>query len=203
MSRSSKENFRRLYEVAEAQDGFFTTKQAQAAGYPETAHPYHVKAGNWIREHRGIYRLAYFPLADRWDLILYSLWSRNRAGIPQGIYSHETALSIYDLSDANPAKIHVTAPKNFRRNSEIPGVLVLHRADLPKTDVERRRGFSVTRPLRTIVDLLIDYNMVDDIIQQAVREARARGLITYKEMREVKAPAHVKPMLDDLLRQVA
>ena len=43
---------RRLYEVARSQQGFFTTKQAIRAGFSEKVHTYHVKAGNWIREHR-------------------------------------------------------------------------------------------------------------------------------------------------------
>ena len=56
-----KEAARRLYEIAESQQGFFTAKQAIRAGFAEKVHAYHVKAGNWIREHRGIYRLAEFP----------------------------------------------------------------------------------------------------------------------------------------------
>ena len=27
----------------------------------KNTHPYHVHAGNWVREHRGIYRLVRFP----------------------------------------------------------------------------------------------------------------------------------------------
>ena len=33
---------RRLFEIAEQQKGFFTTKQAKAAGFAENTHPYHV-----------------------------------------------------------------------------------------------------------------------------------------------------------------
>lgn len=78
MAQSHREASRRLFEFAEQQQGFFTTKQAKAAGFAENTHPYHVQAGNWIREHRGIYRLALFPAADRPDLVLWALWSRNR-----------------------------------------------------------------------------------------------------------------------------
>jgi hypothetical protein len=59
-----KEVARQLYEIAQSQQGFFTTKQATRAGFAET-HAYHVKVRNWIREHRGIYRLADFPTAER------------------------------------------------------------------------------------------------------------------------------------------
>src|SRR5438309_3654040 len=130
MRSGHKEASKRLYEIAEAQQGFFTAKQARAAGFAENTHPYHVQAGNWIREHRGIYRLALFPAADRPDLVLWALWSRNRNEEVEGVYSHHTALSLYHLSDLNPAKLHMTVPRHFRRNSEIPNILVLHYADL-------------------------------------------------------------------------
>jgi hypothetical protein len=62
----------RLCETGQGQQGFFTTKQAKAAGYAENTHPYHVQAGNWVRENRGIYRLANFPESKRPDLMLWS-----------------------------------------------------------------------------------------------------------------------------------
>jgi predicted transcriptional regulator of viral defense system len=40
-------------------------------------------------------------------------------GVPQGIYSNETALSLNDLSDLHPSKLHMTVPPSFRRN-EVP-----------------------------------------------------------------------------------
>jgi hypothetical protein len=96
-----------------------------------------VQAGNWIREHRGIYGLASFPRGERPDLMLWSLWSRNRGEAAQGVYSHQTALILHDLSDVIPAKLHMAVPRSFLRNSEIPRALVLHFADLPESD---RRG---------------------------------------------------------------
>ena len=49
-------------EIAQSQQGFFTTKQATRSGFAEKTHSYHVNVGNWIREHSGIYRLADFWL---------------------------------------------------------------------------------------------------------------------------------------------
>src|SRR6202142_135243 len=116
MRKERKEAAKRLYEVAEGQQGFFTTKQAKAAGFAENTHPYHVQAGNWIREHRGIYRLGLFPATERPDLVRWALWSRNRREETEGVYSYETALSLWQLSDVNPSKLHLTVPKRFRRN---------------------------------------------------------------------------------------
>ena len=47
-----------------------------------TSSSYHVKAGNWLREHRGIYRLRQYPQTDNGHLVLWSLWSRDRHGEP-------------------------------------------------------------------------------------------------------------------------
>src|SRR5215469_13467088 len=172
MAQSHREAARRLFEIAEQQQGFFTTKQAKAAGFAENTHPYHVQVGNWIREHRGIYRLALFPSTDRPDLVLWALWSRNRDEQIQGVYSHDTALSLFDLSDLNPAKLHMTVPMDFRRNSEIPRILKLHYADLPQCDVQIAEGFKFTRPLRTILDLIEEGKVERRFILQALTQDR-------------------------------
>jgi predicted transcriptional regulator of viral defense system len=186
MGKERKRAAKRLYEIAETQQGFFTTKQAKAVGFAENTHPYHVQAGNWIREHRGIYRLATFPRGERPDLMLWSLWSRNRGEVSQGVYSHQTALSLYDLSDVMPAKLHMTVPKSFRRNSEIPHVLVLHFAYLRQSDIGAVHGVRVTKPMRTILDLLESGEIPPATLRQVLREALRRGLIRRTEIAETR-----------------
>ena len=140
MLRPHKEAARRLHEIAQSQQGFFTTKQAIRAGFAETTHSYHVNVGNWIHERRGIYRLAEFPTPERPDLMLWYLWSQNRQEIPEGTYSHDTAISLPELSDLMPSKLHMTVPKAFRRNSDLPEILVLHRARLETSDIQEMHG---------------------------------------------------------------
>ena len=182
MAGPYKESARRLYEIAQSQQGFFTAKQAIRSGFAEKTHSYHVHAGNWIREHRGIYRLADFPIAERPDLMLWYLWSQNRQEVPEGTYSHETALSLHELSDIMPSKIHMTVPMVFRRNSEIPEILILHRADLEANEAQEMHGVRVTRALRTIVDLLRAGQMDRTQLKRAVDEAIRRGLIRRGEI---------------------
>ena len=67
-----------LFGIAEEQQGCFTAKQATDAGYLLGSQAHHVKAGNWIRVERGIYRLVRFPQSAEEQLVIYSLWSRNR-----------------------------------------------------------------------------------------------------------------------------
>jgi predicted transcriptional regulator of viral defense system len=203
MPRNHRNAQRRLFEIAEGQQGFFTAKQAKAAGFAENTHPYHVQVGNWIREHRGIYRLALFPPAEHPDLAKWALWSKNRDELIEGVYSHQTALSLYELSDLNPAKLHMIVPTHFRRNSEIPGILVLHYADLADEDVQTAQGFKYTRPLRTILDLIEADSVERTFLCQALRQALDRGLITRSEVKKVKLSAPAQRVFQDLLRQVA
>jgi hypothetical protein len=203
MAQSHREAARRLFEFAEQQQGFFTTKQAKVAGFAENTHPYHVQAGNWLREHRGIYRLALFPASDRPDLVLWSLWSRNRNEEVEGVYSHDTALSLYDLSDLNPAKLHMTVPMHFRRNSEIPGILVLHYADLPENDLQTAQGYRFSRPLRTILDLIEAGTVEKNFIRQALRQAVDRGLITRQQILKRPMDAAPRKIVEDALRRAA
>lgn len=203
MAQSHREAARRLFELAEQQQGFFTAKQAKAAGFAENTHPYHVQAGNWIREHRAIYRLTLFPATDRPDLVLWALWSRNRNEDIEGVYSHHTALSLYDLSDLNPAKLHMTVPVDFRRSAAIPGILVLHYADLPESDVQTAQGFKFTRPLRTILDLIDAGTVERNFIQQALRQAVDRGLITRPQIRKAYMSGSAHKVLEEALRRAA
>jgi len=186
MKRTSHESEARLFAVAESQGGYFTAKQAEEAGFDRTNHTYHVRARNWEREYRGIFRLAHFPANERPDLVRWFLWSRDRQDHPQGVYSHQTALSIHDLSDLMPSKLHMTVPMKFRKSSKIPPVIELHHADLPTGVMEEREGFRVTRPMRTILDLSESQELSPDLLAQAFTEARKRGLITENEIKKYR-----------------
>ena len=171
-----------LFDVASSQQGYFTSAQATEAGYEDSNHVYHVKHGNWLREVRGVYRLAKFPHSPDGQYVIWSLWSRDRQGNVQGVYSHETALSIYDVSDVMPAKLHMTVPNKFRRGTKIPEILVLHKADLTQDDIAQKQGHRVTTPARTLQDIIEEDTQEENIIQQAVREFKTKGMISKKEI---------------------
>ena len=179
-----KANRARLYEIAQAQRGFFTRKQARACGYVPPNHRYHVSTGEWVRERQGIFRLAHFPRSDEDQLALWSLWSWGRRNHPQGVYSHQTALSLYELSDVMPSKLHMTVPPNFRRNAPVPGILVIHKAALESQDIEEREGYRVAKPLRTITDLLIEGTEDRNQLRSALRGAIDKGFITRRQIEQ-------------------
>jgi predicted transcriptional regulator of viral defense system len=179
---SPSERQKELYQLAESQSGYFTTKQAATLGYASNKRIYHIRARNWVREHRGIYRLALFPEPERSDLMLWWLWSRDRSDRPTGVYSHQTALSLHDLTDVNPAKLDLTVPTNFRRGVPIPNVLRLHRADVPAADREILYGVPVTNAMRTILDVWQEGSLPKPVLRAAFREAMKRGAITKSQV---------------------
>lgn len=192
-SRMSYRTTRRaLTDIAAAQGGYFTARQALAVGYAYPEQHYHVTHGNWERVARGIFRLRDYPLPEREDLIVLSLMSHDRSGQPQAVVSHETALALQDLSDANPARIHLTVPPGFRR--QLPPEVVLHRATLLPGDWEEREGYRVTTPLRTLLDIA-ESSTSWPHLDAAVRDALRRGLVRRQHLLE----AHVSPQAHDRL----
>ncbi|MBN2478770.1 MAG: type IV toxin-antitoxin system AbiEi family antitoxin domain-containing protein [Parachlamydiales bacterium] len=169
-----------LFEIADNQQGFFTAKQAIKCGISSKNHAYFVKTGKWIKEGRGLYRLSNYPIVERPDLMRLYLWSRNSHDIPQGVFSHSTALMIYDLSDVMPEKIYMTVPKNFKRRSKIPEILQIHKKNLLKEDIRYYLDVKVTTPIRTIIDIIEENLVSKELIYQAIQEALSRGLIISK-----------------------
>jgi len=175
----------RLFEIADRQQGYFTSQQATKCGYSRTNFHRHITSGEWIKEQRGIYRLVHYPITSHPDLVLWSLWSRNIKGKVQGVWSHETALEIHELSDVMPAKMHMTVPKKFRKWTNIPKNLVLYFADLSDIDIITQQGYLVTKPLKTIIDIIKEGKLSEDLIVQAIRDALQKGLVSHKELNEV------------------
>jgi predicted transcriptional regulator of viral defense system len=194
-------NHDHLFAIAESQNGYFTMAQALEAGFARSTHSYHVKEGNWLREHRGIYRLRQYPQSENGHLVLWALWSRDRRGVPQGVFSHTTALALRDLSDANPSKLHMTVPPGFRRNSEIPAVLVLHKARLGPREVIRERGYAVTTVMRAILDSAGTGDADVNMLEEAMSEGLRRGLITRMEIKQAKARGNLSPVMEQILEK--
>ncbi|MCB1114142.1 MAG: type IV toxin-antitoxin system AbiEi family antitoxin domain-containing protein, partial [Chlamydiia bacterium] len=151
-----------LFEIADRQQGFFTAKQAEECGYKRSNFRLKINSGEWTQEERGIYRLARYPMTERPELVLWSLWSKNIEDIPQGVWSHETALDIHELSDVMPSKMHMTVPPDFRRRKEPPKLLCLYRDVLERLDIEEGQGYRVTTPLRTIIDCVTEGTVADN-----------------------------------------
>ncbi len=187
-----------LFDMAEAQQGLFTSQQAVGIGIKKQNHEYFVKTGEWIRECRGVFRLRNFPVTNTQELVKWYLWSRSKSGVPQATFSHQTALSIYGLSESLPHKIYMTVPKDFRRKAVRPKALVLYWNDLPPHDVVFREGFSVTTPVRTILDLAQTNTLSGTILRESVHEGLKQGILDGNEL-ERRIRENENPELSKLL----
>ena len=199
MQRDPRENAGRLYQIAAPQGGYFTAAQARAIGYAYSQQHYHVSQGTWLRVGRGLFRLRDFPAGEREDLIRWSLWSRNRQGVPQAVVSHETALTLHGLSDVMPARIHLTVPKEFRK--QVPPGCALHWDNLRASDVEARDGYQVTTPLRTLLDAASSA-LSQEHLDQAVGDALERGLVRRQQMRKAVGRLGASERLQAALKAV-
>ena len=163
----------RLYETALAQEGHFTTQQALDAGYSSQLLVKYLNSGKIIRVRRTVYRLKHFPPGQQEDLVALWLWS-DRAGV----FSHETALMLHELSDVLPARAHLTVPAKWRRRRiQVPDGVVLHYADVPKRDRAWVGAVPVTSPARTLTDCAADY-VSPDFLSSAISQALARGMVS-------------------------
>lgn len=165
---------RRLFALAADQAGYFSAAQAKSLGYSYPAQAHHVRAGNWVRIDRGIFRLADWIPDVHDELARWNLWSKGRA-----VVSHDTALSVYGVGEFESPRIHLTVPKGFRMRDD---ALILHRADLPEEDVVSRPGFRLTTLTRSLVDVAADH-ADEDQLARALREALDLGTITRRQLR--------------------
>ncbi len=169
-----------LYEIAAAQEGLFTTKQAAEAGYSAQLLIHHIRAGRARRVRRGVYRLVHFPAGDHEDLVAAWLWSEQA-----GVVSHETALALLGLSDVLPSRIHLTLPASWRaRRFRVPKGVALHHADVPAADRTWMGAVPITSACRTLADCA-QASLSPELLRQAARQALLRGLVTRAELAEV------------------
>lgn len=164
----------KLFDIASLQQGYFTAKQAVKAGFSYRMQSHYRRNGEWLEIDRGIFRLAQFPNSLQEDYVRWSLWSRDRDDQPQAVISHDSALTIHELSDVMASKIHLTVPSGFRKKK--PKECVFHRGIVSKKDKEQREGFYVTTPLKTIIDSA-ESNFSMDYLEQAVRQACDKGIL--------------------------
>lgn len=169
-----------LFSVAARQEGLFTTEQASAHGYSRQLVRYHVLAGKFVRVRRGIFRFVEFPAGGHEELVVAWLWSKQR-----GVVSHESSLCLHELSDALPARIHLTLPIAWRRRRvQAPADLQLHHADLPANDRSWFGSVPTTTVARTLNDCARDGTQ-PDLLRQATQQALRRGLVTLDQLADV------------------
>ncbi len=158
-----------LNAIAFDQAGYFSAAQARETGYSYQAQKYHADHGNWIRVDRGLFRLPHWPVHENDAYARWSVWSGGRATV-----SHESALAVHGLSDIEPVRLHLTVPPGFSARDD---ALELHVSELASDEIDRRPGWSVTLPLRTLLDVAAGTATLETI-DRAVSDGLRLGAFT-------------------------
>lgn len=93
-----------IINMAKENHGTVTTAMVVGAGFSRGNIKYLVDKGMIEKSARGVYILP-----DIWGDELFNLQNRFK----RGIYSHETALFLWNLTDRTPNRYHMTFPANY------------------------------------------------------------------------------------------
>jgi predicted transcriptional regulator of viral defense system len=168
-----KPNYQKLYDIAENQAGYFSSSQAKTVGFSWERLSNLTKSGKFHRIEKSIYRISQFPFSSFEDLHIALLKSG-----PNAVISHETALSLYELSDAMPGEIHITFPRTSSRRRK--GIRY-HTKTITNKEITSYQGLRVTTVARTIIDLIVSgFEPVQ--IKKAIDQAIQRGMITKEDL---------------------
>jgi hypothetical protein len=170
----------RLRELARAQAGVITRRQALASGMSSNAIRSKLEGGRWQQLFPGIYA-AFTGLIPRdahlWAAVLY--------GGTSAQLSHETAAELLRLTDEQSPQIHLKVPTE-RRVRPLHGV-VIHRSSYMEQGWRFARGVPPhTLVEQTIMDLLDAAVNFDDAVGWITR-AFQRNLTNEGSLRQAVA----------------
>jgi hypothetical protein len=178
MSRRS--NIAAINELS-ASERVFTTAQAERLGVSRAALAKACASGSLVRIVHGAYRMAGVPpteldeLIAVWKLTKPALFFHERASreLWDGIAAAgHTAASVLGIGDFYLSPYRLVAPRRVRSNA-LSATFATRRVE--REDVSFSEGFPVTRPERTLVDLVLD-DEDPSLVIDALGDARDRGL---------------------------
>ena len=159
---------------AKENNGTVTTAMVVAAGFSRGNIKYLVEKGMIEKSARGVYILP-----EVWDDEIFNLQNRFK----RGIYSHETALFLWDLTDRTPNRYYMTFPANYnltKPKKENIRCVQCKKAlyDFGIAEVTTPGGNTVKAYSieRTLCDILRPHSCVDiQIITEAFKRYAARS----------------------------
>jgi predicted transcriptional regulator of viral defense system len=176
-----------LVETANEQYGFITPDDARDREIDPINLVRMAERGQLERRATGLYR---FPLTPTSRLDAYmeaTLWPRRA----RGVLSHETALDLYELSDVNPSKIHVTVPRAHRIRRAIPAAYRIHHEDLESGEIALHEGIPIVTPVHAIRQAQRS-QLGAALIGQAIDHGERNGRLTRRQAGELRRELGVR-----------
>lgn len=175
-----RDNIALISELS-ASERVFTTAQAERLGVPRDALAKACASGRLVRIAHGAYRMAGVPqteldeLIALWKLTKPALFFHERASLDlwDGITaSGHTAASVLGIGDFYLSPYRLASPYRMRSNA-LSATFAMRRVE--REDVSFSEGLPVTRPERTLVDLVLD-DEDPSLVIDALEDARSKGI---------------------------
>lgn len=184
-----------LADLAEAQQGLVTTRQAERRGVPRRDLTRLARAGALERIAHGVYRISGAPRPRLVEL--RAAWMQlapgtdvDRRTAEEGVVSHASATLVHRVGLLDPFRHEFSVPLPRRVRSRRPDV-VIHRVPLAAQDLVWVDEILVTTPVRTVADLAA--SAVDgDHLREIVTDVIDRAMATRDELALALAPHAVR-----------
>ena len=158
----------RLVELASKQLGVVTARNIAACEVPRGLLSRRLETGEWIRLHRGVFKIAWSK-ATLDELEMAAILAAGAGAV----LSHTSAAARLGLAVPSNPLVQITIPV-LRRAPRLVGVQVWRSRDLIAPDVTRRGPFRLTRLARTMIDLasVLDDKWLRAALDSALRQGR-------------------------------
>lgn len=176
---------RRLIDVTEAQQAYFTRAQAHQRGVDDSALQRGVHSGTIDRLDHGVYRISgagYDPhqrLRVAWLRLTPDLSPRERTVRPHLWVSHRSAAALFDLGVAIADVPEFISDRRLQSRADVK--IRVRTGGLDRDSWTVHDGFAVTTPGQTIADLADDH-MDGGHLGRIASDALAKGLVTESEV---------------------
>ncbi len=171
--------YNQLAELAAENYGYLTTEEVEDAGIDPHRLVELARRGQIEHRARALYRLPLIPPTPLDAYREATLWPRGT----EGVISHASALDLYGLGDANPAKIHLTLPRAHRPRRQVPSQYVLHHEDLDPAEVGAYEGIPAVTPATAIRQ---SRKLGTELLRGAIEDGLRRGLLRPAEADDIR-----------------
>jgi predicted transcriptional regulator of viral defense system len=171
--------YNQLAELAAENYGYLTTEEVEDAGIDPHRLLELARRGQIERRARALYRLPLIPPTPLDAYREATLWPRGT----EGVISHASALDLYGIGDADPARIHLTLPRAHRPRRQVPRQYVLHHEDLAPEEVRAYEGIPAVTPAKAIRQ---SRKLGPELLRGAIEDGLREGLLRQAEGEDLR-----------------
>jgi predicted transcriptional regulator of viral defense system len=171
--------YNKLAELAAENYGYLTTEEVEDAGIDPHRLLELARRGQIEHRARGLYRLPLIPPTPLDAYREATLWPRGS----EGVISHASALDLYGIGDADPARINLTLPRAHRPRRQVPRQYVLHHEDLAPGEVRTYEGIPAVTPAKAIRQ---SRKLGPELLRGAVEDGLRQGLLRRAEADDLR-----------------